>query len=49
MDPWPFAAERVVVACEGRRLPGAFADEAALHAALAAAPWEPLRWELTPA
>ena len=49
VDPWPFAAERVVVACEGRRLPGAFADEADLHAALAAAPWEPLRWELTPA
>ena len=49
VDPWPFAGERLEVACEGRRLAGTFADEAALHAALAAAPWEPLRWILTPA
>jgi hypothetical protein len=49
VEPWPFAAERLEVACEGRRLPGTFADEAALHAALAAAPWQPLRWVLTPA
>jgi hypothetical protein len=49
VDPWPFAEERLEVACEGRRLPGTFADEAALHAALALAPWEPLRWVLTPA
>jgi len=48
-DPWPFAAERVVVGCEARRLAGSFADEAALHAALAAAPWVPLRWDLRPA
>ncbi len=44
--PWPFAAERVVVGCEARRLPGTFGDAAALEAALAAAPWVPLRWEL---
>lgn len=49
LDPWPFAAGRVVVGCEGRRLEGGFDDEAALHAALAAAPWVPLRWELSPA
>ena len=48
-DPWPFAAERVVVGCEARRLAGSFADEAALHAALAGAPWVPLRWDLRPA
>jgi hypothetical protein len=48
-DPWPFAVERVVVGCEARRLAGSFADAAALHAALAAAPWVPLRWELAPA
>jgi hypothetical protein len=46
--PWPFAAERVVVGCEARRLTGPFADEAALRAALAAAPWEPLRFQLSP-
>ena len=49
VDPWPFSAARVEVACEGRRLEGTFADERALHAALRAAPWVPLRWVLTPA
>jgi hypothetical protein len=48
-EPWPFTAERVAVGCEARRLVGPFADEAALRAALAAAPWVPLRWELMPA
>jgi hypothetical protein len=48
-DPWPFAAERVAVGCEARRLAGPFADEDALRAGLAAAPWVPLRCELTPA
>jgi hypothetical protein len=46
VSPWPFAAERVVVGCEARRLPGTFADAEAARAALAAAPWVPLRWEL---
>ena len=45
--PWPFAAERVVVGCEARRLAARFADPGAARAALAAAPWVPLRWELT--
>ena len=49
VDPWPFAADRVVVGCEGRRLAGSFADERALEAALATAPWVSLRWALTPA
>ena len=48
LAPWPFAAERVVVGCEARSLPGSFAAAAALHAALADAPWVPLRWELSP-
>jgi hypothetical protein len=48
VDPWPFAAASVVVGCEARRLEGSFSDEAALHAALAAAPWVPLRWALSP-
>jgi hypothetical protein len=37
LEPWPFGAERVAVVCEGRRLRGRFADEAALRAALEAA------------
>jgi Protein of unknown function (DUF3891) len=48
LSPWPFAAERVVVGCEARRLPGSFADPAELHAALACAPWVPLRFALSP-
>jgi hypothetical protein len=46
--PWPFAAERVVVGCEARHLPGRFDTRAALAEALAAAPWVPLRWSLSP-
>ena len=49
LSPWPFAAESVVVGCEGRRLEGSFASAAELRAALDAAPWVPLRWELSPA
>ena len=45
--PWPFAAERVVVGCEARRLAARFTDPGAARTALAAAPWVPLRWELT--
>jgi uncharacterized protein DUF3891 len=48
VSPWPFAAARLVVGCEARRLPGAFADAAALEAALELAPWQALRWELSP-
>jgi hypothetical protein len=46
LDPWPFAAESVVVGCEGRRLEGSFASDEELREALDAAPWVPLRWEL---
>jgi hypothetical protein len=46
--PWPFAADRVEVTCEARRLPGRFGSLAELHAALASAPWVPLRWTLVP-
>jgi uncharacterized protein DUF3891 len=44
LDPWPFAAAAVAVGCEARRLEGSHGD---LAAALAAAPWVPLRWELS--
>ena len=46
IEPWPFAAARVVLQSEGRRLEGRFDDEAAMRAALAGAPWETLRFEL---
>ena len=39
VDPWPFHAFTVQLICEGRRLPQTFTDEAAMRAALAAAPW----------
>ena len=48
LAPWPFAAARVVVGCEARALPGRFADAAALHAALADAPWVAMRFALQP-
>jgi hypothetical protein len=48
LAPWPFAGERVDLRTEGRRLHGRFDDEAALHAALAAAEGVPLRFALEP-
>jgi Protein of unknown function (DUF3891) len=48
LDPWPFARERVVLHCEGRRLADRFDDEAAMHAALARADWITLTFELVP-
>jgi hypothetical protein len=49
VDPWPFGEESVVVRCEGRRVRPGFGDEEEMRAALAAAAWETLRWELVPA
>jgi hypothetical protein len=46
--PWPFSAPAVFAGCEARLLEGSFAEGADLTAALAAAPWVPLRWELSP-
>ena len=46
LDPWPFAAARVRVRCEGRRLAGRFEDEDAMQAALADAPWVTLELDL---
>lgn len=39
VDPWPFRDRSARLICEGRRLPETFTDEAAMRAALAAAPW----------
>lgn len=46
LDPWPFAADELEVACEGRRLEGRFADEPALHDALRHAPLRTVRFRL---
>ncbi len=46
--PWPFSESAVTIWTEGRRLRGPYADEAALHAALAGAPGETLTFELVP-
>jgi Protein of unknown function (DUF3891) len=46
LDAWPFAGESVRVFAEGLRLTGRFDDEPALHAALDAAPWLRLDFEL---
>ena len=47
LDPWPFAAPRLTVRSEGRRLAGRFDDEASMREGLAAAPWAVLEFELT--
>lgn len=46
LDPWPFASPAITVKSEGRRLGGTFDDEAAMRAALDAAPWVTLEFEL---
>lgn len=37
LDPWPFAEDRVVVRCEGRRLDSSYESERAMRAAFAGA------------
>jgi hypothetical protein len=49
VDPWPFRDAAVTVSCPARRLAGRFGDEAAMRAALAAAPVGTVEARLTPA
>ena len=49
VDPWPFRHAAVTVRCPARRLAGRFDDEAAMRAALAAAPVETIEATLIPA
>lgn len=44
--PWPFAADRVGLHCDGRMLRERFDDEERMRAALAQAPWVRLEWLL---
>jgi hypothetical protein len=46
LDRWPFGADSLVVHCEGQRLDGTYADDAAMNDALTRAPWETLEFEL---
>ena len=46
LNPWPFAADRVRLRCDGRVLAGRFDDEQHMRAALAQAPWVTLEWLL---
>jgi hypothetical protein len=46
VDPWPFDADEVRVHCDGRRLEGRYESTEDLHAALDAAPWTTLNFEL---
>jgi hypothetical protein len=46
IDPWPFAHERINLHTDGRRLEGSYDSERSLHAALDAAPWVTLEFEL---
>jgi hypothetical protein len=46
LDPWPFAADRVEVRCEARRLAARYEDEDALRRAFEAAPPVTLRFAL---
>jgi hypothetical protein len=49
VEPWPFSVMELAVRCEGRRLPGRFADESELREAFARAPWESLEFRLVAA
>jgi hypothetical protein len=48
LDPWPFRDEQVTIRSEGRLLDRTFGDEEEMRAALAAAPWVELAYELRP-
>jgi hypothetical protein len=47
IDPWPFSADTVHLHSDGRRLEGRYETPAHLHAALDAAPWVTLSFELS--
>jgi hypothetical protein len=49
VSPWPFRTETVTLVFDGRRLATPIADEAALRAALADAPWRTIVTHLQPA
>jgi hypothetical protein len=47
IEPWPFEDDTIRLHTDGRRLEGHYDSDAALHAALADAPWVTLEFELT--
>jgi hypothetical protein len=46
IEPWPFAADEVSVHCDGRRLDGRYESTGEMRAALDAAEWTSLNFEL---
>jgi hypothetical protein len=48
VDPWPFAADRVVLGIEGRLLEERFTTEERMREALTRAPWIALSYDLQP-
>ncbi len=46
LDPWPLAVDALALHVDCKHLDQRFDDEAALHAALDAAPWTRLEWTL---
>jgi Protein of unknown function (DUF3891) len=46
LEPWPFEGDRVTVHCDARRLSEPFRTEDEMRAALPAAPWETVEFEL---
>ena len=46
LDPWPFAADRLTMSTEGRRLTRRFDSQAEVRQAFAQAPWETLELRL---
>jgi Protein of unknown function (DUF3891) len=47
IEPWPFATETIALHTDGRRLGGRYETREHLHAALDAAPWLTLGFELS--
>ena len=46
IEPWPFATDAIALHTDGRRLEGRYETAEQLHAALDAAPWVTLRFDL---
>ena len=46
IEPWPFASDTIELHTDGRRLEGRYETAGQLHAALDAAPWVTLEFEL---
>lgn len=48
VEPWPFLVETVRLTCAGRLVTERFTSQETMHAAIDAAPWQALEFELAP-